>query len=70
VLDEVAEQLAQPLCAITANADAIGRLLEHEHPDLAEVRAALADIVNDAGRASEALRAARRSTAGGDRSPD
>jgi len=70
VLDEVAEQLAQPLCAITANADAIGRLLEHEHPDLAEVRAALVDIVNDAGRASEALRAARRSTAGGDRSPD
>jgi hypothetical protein len=70
VLDEVAEQLVQPLCAITANADAIGRLLDHERPDFDEVRAALADIVDEAARASVALRAAQRATAGGRRSPD
>ena len=63
-LEEVAEQLTQPLCAITANADAIGRMLEHEQPDFAEVRAALADVVNDVGRASETLRDAQRRATG------
>lgn len=65
VLGEVTEQLTQPLCAITANADAIGRMLEHERPDLAEVRAALADIIQDAGRATDTLRDAQRDAAGG-----
>lgn len=60
VVDGIAEELNQPLCAITANADAIGRMLDAERPDLAEVRAALADIVDDTCRASETLRAAQR----------
>jgi intracellular septation protein A len=63
VVDRVAEELAQPLCAITANADAIDRMLDHDPPDLAEVRAALVDIADDAGRASRTLRDARRSVA-------
>ena len=60
VVDGIAEELNQPLCAITANADAIARLLDHKPPDLSEVRAALVDIVDDAGRASETLRQAQR----------
>jgi hypothetical protein len=63
VVCQVAEDLTQPLCAITANADAIGRLLDREEPDLAEVRAALADIIDDVGRASRTLREARQSVA-------
>jgi len=59
-LDALANELNQPLCAITANADAVGRLLEREPADLREVRAALADIIMDAGRASETLRSVRR----------
>jgi signal transduction histidine kinase len=60
VVNGIADELNQPLCAITANADAIGRLLEKERPDMAEVRAALDDIVGDARRASEALRDSQR----------
>jgi signal transduction histidine kinase len=60
VIDGIAEEINQPLCAITANADAISRLLDQEQPDLAEVRAALADIVDDAERASGTLRLAQR----------
>ena len=44
-------------------------LLEQERPDLAEVRAALADIVDDAGRAGETLRGAQRMLAGARRAP-
>ena len=57
-LEALSNELNQPLCAITANADAIGRLLDRDPADLREVRAALSDIVADAGRASEALRSA------------
>ena len=60
VVSGIADQLNQPLCAITANADAIGRMLEQERPDLAEVRAALEDIVGDARRASETMRHSQR----------
>jgi len=60
VIDSLAEEINQPLCAITANADAIVRMLECESPDMAEIRAALADIGNDAMRASESLRGAQR----------
>jgi hypothetical protein len=56
----LAEELSQPLCAITANADAIGRLLDREQPDLDEVRAALADIVGDVDRVSDTLREAQQ----------
>jgi len=59
VVDGLAEELSQPLCAITANADAVSRLLEREQPDLAEMRAALADIVGDVDRISETLRQAQ-----------
>ena len=60
VIDSLADEINQPLCAITANADAIARLLERDSPDLADIRAALADIGNDAMRASECLRGAQR----------
>jgi C4-dicarboxylate-specific signal transduction histidine kinase len=69
VVDRVTEELHQPLCAITANADAIGRMLDHEKPDLAEVRAALEDIIDDAGRASRTLRDAQQSEAREETSP-
>jgi hypothetical protein len=60
VVHGLAEELSQPLCAITANADAVSRLLEREQPDLAEMRAALADIVGDVDRISETLRQAQQ----------
>jgi len=54
----LADEVNQALCAITANADAIGSLIDKPQPDLGEVRAALADIVSDAERASQAVRGA------------
>jgi hypothetical protein len=60
VVDALAEELSQPLCAISANADAISRLLDREQADLAEVRAAVADIVGDVDRISKTLRQAQR----------
>jgi C4-dicarboxylate-specific signal transduction histidine kinase len=57
----VADDLNQALCAITANADAIERLIARQQPDLEEVRAALADIVDDAARASRTLQLAEAS---------
>jgi len=62
-VDTVAEQLSQPLCAITANVDAIERLLDRPSPDLAEVRAALGDISRDTQRAGETLRMWQRLSA-------
>lgn len=53
----LADDLNQALCAITANADAIARLIDKQPPQLEEVRAALADIVSDAQRASDRLAA-------------
>lgn len=69
VVDTISNELNQPLCAITANADAIGCLLEQPRPDFAEVRAALDDIVDDAKRASETLRNAQRMLAGANDAP-
>jgi hypothetical protein len=60
----ISNELHQPLCAITANADAIRQLLERPRQDLDEVRAALDDIVGEATRASETLRSAQRMLAG------
>ena len=68
-VDTVAEQLSQPLCAITANVDAIERLLDREAPDIAEVRAALGDISRDTQRASETIRMAQRLSAGAHEPP-
>jgi len=56
----IADELHQPLCAIAVNADAISRLLDKRPQDFNEVRAALADISNDACRASHTLHAAQR----------
>ena len=61
-IDTLADDINQPLCAITANADAIARLLDRPSPDIGEIRAALADISDDAMRASASLRAAQRLT--------
>jgi hypothetical protein len=69
VVKTISNELHQPLCAITANADAIRQLLEHPRQDLAEVRAALDDIVGDAKRASETLRGAQRMLAGANQAP-
>ena len=51
----IADDLNQPLFAITANTDAISRMLAREAPDLVEVRAALADITSDAQRVSRMI---------------
>ena len=69
VVKTISNELQQPLCAITANADAIRKLLEHPRQDLAEVHAALDDIVGDAKRASESLHSAQRMLAGTNQAP-
>ena len=59
-LKVIANELNQPLFAITANADAIQRMLAADAPDLTEVRAALADITQDAQRVSRTISTAQR----------
>ena len=61
-LDAIAHELNQPLCAISANAEAIGRLLPANAPP--ELREALADIAADAQRMSRAMSTAQRLLAG------
>src|SRR5262245_24710939 len=56
----IADHLNQPLFAITANADAITRMLARENPDLVEMRAALADISSDALRGSRMVGSVQR----------
>ena len=51
----IAHELNHPLCAIMVNAQAAVRLLAAPTPDLAEVRAALADIVADSRRAADVV---------------
>jgi signal transduction histidine kinase len=55
----IAHELNQPLAAILQNAEVIQSLLAVENPDLDEVRAAIADIVEDDGRAGEIIRRLR-----------
>jgi C4-dicarboxylate-specific signal transduction histidine kinase len=55
----LAHELNQPLGAILSNTEAIRRLLTHERPDLAEVRAILNDIVADDQRAGEVIQRVR-----------
>jgi two-component system sensor kinase FixL len=55
----LAHELNQPLTAILANAQASLRLMSREPPDLAEVRAALDDIVEADHRAAEVIRRTR-----------
>src|SRR5262245_39352318 len=56
----IAHELNQPLTAILSNAQAAGRMLAAGSPDLAELRACLADIVSDDQRAAEVIRHMRR----------
>ena len=52
VVASIAHEVNQPLFAIVSNARAAGALLSQGKPDLAEIGAALEDIVQDANRAS------------------
>jgi signal transduction histidine kinase len=52
VVASIAHEVNQPLFAIVSNARAAGTLLSRGEPDLAEIGAALEDIVQDANRAS------------------
>ncbi|MGO9604324.1 MAG: ATP-binding protein [Candidatus Binataceae bacterium] len=55
----LAHQLNQPMAAILSNAEAIQCMLESEPLDLAELRAAASDIVQDDLRASQAIKGLR-----------
>jgi signal transduction histidine kinase len=55
----IAHELNQPLAAILSNAETVQSMLEAEQPDFAEVKAAIADIVQDDNRASETIRGLR-----------
>jgi C4-dicarboxylate-specific signal transduction histidine kinase len=55
----LAHEINQPLAAIMTNAQAARRLIAAPVPDLAELRAALADIVSDNQRAAEVVRRLR-----------
>jgi two-component system, LuxR family, sensor kinase FixL len=52
----IAHELNQPLSAITINASAGQRLIDHGNADLGELRDVLADIVADGRRAGEVIR--------------
>ncbi|RPH66062.1 MAG: sensor histidine kinase [Myxococcaceae bacterium] len=52
VVATIAHEVNQPLFAIVSNARAAGTMLSRGEPDLAEIGAALDDIVQDANRAS------------------
>jgi len=55
----IAHEINQPLAAILSNAQAALRFLNHENPDLDQVRAALLDISWDDKRAAEVIRRLR-----------
>jgi signal transduction histidine kinase len=55
----IAHELNQPLAAILSNAEAIQHLLTADPPDLEEVKAGIADIIQDNNRAGEAIRRLR-----------
>jgi signal transduction histidine kinase len=55
----MAHELNQPLTAILSNAEAIQNLLQAKHPDLEEIKAAIADIIEDNIRAAETIRRLR-----------
>jgi two-component system, LuxR family, sensor kinase FixL len=56
----LAHELNQPLTAILSNAQAARRLLASPSLDLAELRACVADIIDDDRRAAEVIRHVRR----------
>jgi PAS domain S-box-containing protein len=55
----IAHEVNQPLTAILSNAQAALYLLEQDKPDLAEIRDALQDIVQEDNRAGEVVRRLR-----------
>ncbi|XYI03012.1 ATP-binding protein [Sorangium sp. So ce1128] len=55
----LAHELSQPLAAMLSNAQAAERLLAHAPPDVAEARAALADIMADDRRAGQVIQRMR-----------
>jgi signal transduction histidine kinase len=55
VVASIAHEVNQPLFAIVSNARAAGAHLSKDVPDLAEIGAALEDIVQDANRASTVI---------------
>ena len=52
-------QLNQPIAAILMNAEEIQRMLESAEPDIENLRAAVADIIQDDVRATETIRGLR-----------
>jgi GAF domain-containing protein len=55
----LAHELNQPLAAILNNAEAVRQMLAARRPDLAEVRAAIDEIIQDNSRAVETLHTVR-----------
>jgi C4-dicarboxylate-specific signal transduction histidine kinase len=55
----IAHEVNQPLAAIVANGQACLRFLDHEPPDLNDVRGAIEWIVKDANRAAEVIQRVR-----------
>jgi signal transduction histidine kinase len=55
----LAHEINQPLAAIRSNAEAIQSMLEAQTPDLAEINAAVVDIVNGDARAGDTIRRLR-----------
>jgi len=51
----LAHELKQPLTAILSNAQALQRLVEHEHMDMDEIRAVIGDIIQDDSRAAAVI---------------
>ena len=51
----IAHELRQPLTAVAVNSEAVRVLLLHTPPDLAEVRAAVADIIESNSRAANII---------------
>jgi signal transduction histidine kinase len=55
----IAHELRQPLTAVAVNSEAVRVLLLHTPPDLAEVRAAVADIIESNSRAANIISSIR-----------
>jgi C4-dicarboxylate-specific signal transduction histidine kinase len=51
----LAHELKQPLTAILSNAQALQRLIEHKNADMQEIRAVIADIIQDDSRAAAVI---------------
>ena len=60
LVSSITHEVAQPLTAILANAQAAKRLLAHAEPELEELRSCLDDIVSDDKRASDVIHRTRQ----------